>query len=219
MRTDPSRDREFIREKQWGADQFNIVLFEAAENPDADGPSFRSAPFSGGERNRLFLQRDGNYDEMTLVSGVDFRQDGRGFALSDFDRDGFMDLIIASPNEPRLRIARNQIRERQSSANGFVELRLVGGQTTTEPSTRWSARDPFGATVLAISGETKRMFQLSCGEGISSQNTNVIHIGMGGTQKIDSLEVTWPSGKTSRQENMAAGERITIFENPNDQSK
>ena len=37
---------------------------------------------------------------------------------------------------------------------------------------------------------------------------------MGAAEKIDSLKVAWPSGKTTVQENIAAGERITIFENP-----
>ena len=51
-----------MRAKQWGDGAINIVLFEAAEESDGDGPPFRSAPFSGGERNRLFMRRDGNFD-------------------------------------------------------------------------------------------------------------------------------------------------------------
>jgi hypothetical protein len=60
----------------------------------------------------------------------------------------------------------------------------------------------------------KRMFHLSCGEGLSSVNSKRIHIGMGDADKIDMLEVTWPSGKKTIKENVNAGERITIFENP-----
>ena len=60
----------------------------------------------------------------------------------------------------------------------------------------------------------KRMFHLSCGEGLSSVNSKRIHIGMGDADKIDMLEVTWPSGKKTIKKNVKAGERITIFENP-----
>ena len=217
MRTDPTRDKDFVRSKQWGAETFNILLFEAAKESDGEGPPFRSAPFSGGERNRLFMQRHNNFDEMTLVSGVDFREDGRGFALLDYDHDGFMDLVVVSPDFPRVRIARNGIGNRQSQKNGFIEINLVGGQTSATPSTEWSSRDPIGATVLVTTGQTKRIFQLSAGEGLSSQNTNRIHVGLGQTTRVDEIKVNWPSGKSSVLENVSAGERITIFENPDDE--
>lgn len=173
----------------------------------------RSNPFSGGERNRLFLRSEDNYKDVTLVSGIDFREDGRGFVLFDFDRDGWLDLGISSPNEPRFRIARNRLAEFQETKNGFVEVSLVGGQSSAEPSTEWSSRDAFGSRVLATVGEEKRMFQLSCGEGFSIQNAKRIHIGLGDSSKIDKLEVLWPSGKTSVREDVNAGERITIYEN------
>ena len=91
MRTDPSRDKDFVFSKEWGGglNRFDIRLFEREKPVDGEGPPFRSAPFSGGERNRLFIQRNGNFDDLTLVSGVDFREDGRGFALFDYDQDGF----------------------------------------------------------------------------------------------------------------------------------
>ena len=214
MRTDPTRDRDFVRAEQWGAETFNILLFEAAEQDDGDGPPFRSAPFSGGERNRLLMRREGNYDDMTLVSGIDFREDGRGFALFDYDRDGFLDIGVVSPNYPRFRIVRNAIGDRQESKNGFVEVQLVGGQNSVNPSSEWSSREPYGATIMVTSGDIERMFQLSCGEGLSSQNTNRIHVGLGQSESIDRIEVKWPSGKRSVQENIRSGERITIFENP-----
>lgn len=212
MRTDPTRDEEFVTAKEWGDEE--ILLFQAAEDEDGDGPPFRSAPFSGGERNRMFLQRDGNFDDVTLVSGVDFREDGRGYALFDFDRDGFLDIAIMSPNRPRFRIAKNNIGSRQEAKNGFVEVQLVGGQSSAEPSSEWSSRDAYGASVLVTTGETKRLFQLSCGEGLSSQNSNRIHIGLGQLKMIDKIEVRWPSGKNSIRENVAVGERITVFERP-----
>jgi hypothetical protein len=189
-----------------------MMTFPLADDPKA-GAFFRSNALSGGERNRLFLRRDDNFKDMTLVSGVDFREDGRGFVLFDYDRDGWLDLGITSPNYPRFRIARNRIGDHPAIKNGFVEVKLIGGQNSTEPSTRWSPRDPFGARVMVTCGETKRMFQLNCGEGVSVQNANRIHIGMGKIPKIDKLEVFWPSGKTTVRENIESGSRISLLEN------
>ena len=212
MRTDPSRDAAFLNDKIWGTMNKSVVLFERASDEDGPGPTFRSTPFSGNERNRIFFRRGDNFDDLTLISGVDFREDGRGFAMLDYDRDGWLDLGIVSPNHPRFRIVKNKI-GRLKGANGFVEVSLVGGQTTAEPSTVWSSRDAFGASILVTAGDCKRRFLLSCGEGLSSQNSKRIHIGLGETKVIDSIEVSWPSGKKTIQKNVKAGQRVTIFEN------
>ena len=112
-------------------------------------------------------------------------------------------------------MVRNTIGDRGLKAN-YVEIELVGGQTTAVASEQWSPRDAYGATVAVWqNGEKqKRMFHLSCGEGLSGVNSKSIHVGMGDTEKIDKLEVTWPSGKKTTRENVDTGQRIKIFENP-----
>lgn len=211
MRSDPTKDEEFKRDSEWDDRTLRIIAFER-ENESEDGPAFRGSPFSGNERNRMFFRQGDNFEDATLVSGVDFRQDGRGFVLFDYNRDGWVDMGIISPNFPRLRIVENRLGNRFSN-NGFVEVELIGGQTSAKPSTEWSSRQPYGATVLVTAGDTKRMFQLSCGEGLSSQNAQRIHIGMGEVDVIDKMVVSWPSGKKTVLNDIASGERLTIFEN------
>ena len=135
--------------------------------------------------------------------------------MLDYENDGWIDLAVISPNEPRFRIVKNNIGKLKGT-NKFVEVSLVGGQTGAEPSTQWSPRDPFGASILVSIGKTKRRFLLSCGEGLSSQNSKRIHVGLGDAEKIDSIEVSWPSGNKTVRENVKAGERLTIFENKED---
>jgi hypothetical protein len=202
-------------EEEWGPPEATrTIFFEWTDNPNPGERYFNSNSLSGGERNRIFFRRDDNYVDLSLVSGADFREDGRGFVLFDMDRDGWLDLGVVSPNHPRFRLVRNTIGDRANANNQFVELELIGGQTTGEPSAQWSPRDAFGARVLVTSGEQKRMFQLSCGEGLSGVNAKRIHIGMGETPMIDQLEVIWPSGKRTIRENVASGRRVAIFENP-----
>ena len=198
--------------EQWGtAEDISLDIFSKADN-DNPNSGFRSNALSGGERNRLFLGTGDNFKDVSLVSGVDFREDGRGFVLFDYDRDGWIDMGITSPNAPRFRIAKNRMADFQKSKNGFVEVSLIGGQESASASTQWSSRDAFGSKVIATIGDTKRMFQLSCGEGLSVQNANRIHIGIGKATEIDKLEVLWLSGKKTVRENVKAGERITIEE-------
>lgn len=205
--------------EEWGPlEEMRTIYFEWVDNPKPGERYLNSHSLSGGERNRIFFRRDGNYVDLSLVSGADFREDGRGFALFDLDRDGWLDLGVTSPNHPRFRIVRNSIGDQARTQNSFVEVSLVGGQTSAKTSSQWSPRDAYGARVLVTIGDQKRMFQLSCGEGLSGVNAKRIHIGMGVDQAIDKLEVLWPSGMRTVRENISAGERITIHENPEMQS-
>ena len=190
------------------------IYFEWIDDPKPGERYLNSNSLSGGERNRIFFRRDGNYKDYSLVSGADFREDGRGFVLLDFDRDGWIDLGVTSPNHPRFRLVRNTIGDRAAKAN-FVEIELVGGQTSAVASEEWSPRDAYGANVAVWqNGEQKRMFHLSCGEGLSGVNSKRIHVGMGDVEGIDKLEVTWPSGKKTIREKVGVGQRIKIYENP-----
>lgn len=197
-----------------------MVLFRPVDDTD-DGSYFKSNSLSGGERNRLFLRSDGNFKDVSLVSGADFRQDGRGFVLFDYNNDGWIDLGITSPNAPRFRLLKNRFSELPGDVpgktNGFVSLQLVGGQKTTEPTTEWSSRNPIGAKVLVAIGNSHRVFQLSGGEGLSSQNSDRIHIGLGQNESIERIEIQWPNGKTTVREDVAAGSRLKVFENPEDE--
>lgn len=205
---------QYKQMEEWGdADSMRVNTFPRDDQAQ-DGETIRSNALSGGERNRLFIQSDGNFKDVSLVSGIDFREDGRGFVLFDFDRDGWLDVGVTSPNAPRFRIGRNRMSELQKKPNSFVELQLVGGHRSRLESSEWSPRDAFGARVKASIGDEERMFQLTCGEGLSSQNAKRIHIGMGQKAKIDKLEVFWPSGKRTTVEDIPAGEKRKIFENP-----
>ena len=180
-----------------------------------EGPGFTVDSFSGNERNRMFLQTDGNFDEVSLVSGADFREDGRGFVLFDFDHDGYLDMGVVSPNRPRFRILKNTMGDDQATPNHSAFVNLVGGHNGTESQSQWSARDAYGATLLVTIGNQQRAYQASCGEGLASQNSKWIHLSLGQSETIDRIEVTWPSGKKTIQEKVSAGERVTLFENEN----
>ena len=189
------------------------IYFELVENVDDAAPKrLKSNSLSGGERNRIFFRRDGNYVDLSLVSGVDFREDGRTFVLFDADNDGWLDMGITSPNHPRFRIVKNGISGSQYANNDFVQVSLVGGNESSQQDDGLSPRDAYGARLIAKTGNEKRMFHLSCGEGLSTVNSKRVHIGMGEREQIDSLEVTWPSGKVTVRENVKAGTKIEIRE-------
>lgn len=168
-------------------------------------------PLSSGERHRLLLRRNGNYEDAALISGADSRKDGRGFALFDYDRDGWLDLAVISPNRPKLQIFKNRLQP-LGAGNRFIELELVGGHEQAESTSEWSAADAFGAEIEVHTGDEVRRFVHACGEGIASQNSHRIHIGLGDTPQADAITIRWPSGRTTRLTEIAAGSRLTVSE-------
>lgn len=218
VRTDPGQKTEFRRSSVWNAAKLDMSAMTFVDPTDPS--SGKVAPsFSGGERNRLFMQRDGNFKDVSLVSGVDFRQDGRGFAFFDYDRDGFQDLAVTSPGTPRLRIARNQFGDFDTGNGGnSINILLVGGSHSPTSQLEWSAAEPFGAELVVESGGATRRFQYACSEGLSSQNSKWIHVGLGDQKELETISIFWPSGKTTRMENVSANQWLKIYENPKDKS-
>ncbi len=212
VRTDPTQEDEFSDAEEWGV--MNQGTFSTVSEP-GKRPVLKINPFSGGERNRLFMQHDGQFVDVTLASGTDMTQDGRGFVLFDYDHDGFLDMGLYGPNTPRFRILRNRVGELQESTGkklGVVRLHLVGGNDDNEPNTEYSARDAIGASILATVGDRTTRYQRNCGEGLSTQNSSQVSVGLGTADAIDKLKVVWPSGRETVVENIPAGQLLTIHE-------
>ncbi|QEG20168.1 CRTAC1 family protein [Mariniblastus fucicola] len=158
--------------------------------------NFTSNSLSGNERNRMFLQHDqGNFSDVSLVSGADDTADGRSFALLDFDRDGWTDIAMMGLNAPRFRLYRNEIGDLYPDRKAY-RFRLVGGLTGSEASTdQLSNRDAIGAKVK-ITFSSGRVYSLhkQAGEGFASQNSEVLSIGVRPGEEVEKLEVSWPGG-------------------------
>ena len=61
--------------------------------------------WSGYERNVFYANnRDGTFSDVSGAVGLDFIEDGRAFALADFDHDGRQEVFLKNRNAPQLRI-------------------------------------------------------------------------------------------------------------------
>ncbi len=119
----------------------------ALEFENVDGVTIpRVNSISGHERNKLFINHGGqDFEDVSLWSGGDSIADGRCFAIWDYDHDGGQDLALINMNSPHLQILRNQIPDRAERTNGFIAIRLIGGNHDSKPSSQWSNRNGNGA--------------------------------------------------------------------------
>ena len=145
-------------------------------------------------------QGQGQFEKVSNTLGPDFLRPiaGRGLAIADFDNDG--DLDIATNNRgdyPEL------LRNDGGNAYHWLEVRLVGTQ---------SNRDGLGASLKVVSEGFTEISQLKGGMSYMSASDPRIHFGLGQRTKIDSLEITWPSGQVDRLTNVPINQIITVKE-------
>ncbi|HUS35068.1 MAG TPA: FG-GAP-like repeat-containing protein [Verrucomicrobiae bacterium] len=198
--------------------------------PDNDGPEIDTRlggaerhgekalvhSLNGSERNHYFANRGGkSFQDISALSGLDNIGDSRGFALIDYDRDGWQDVALINANSPMFFLYRNEI-AKLGAANGIVAVRFVGGNKTASVSKEFACRDGYGARVNIDLGDTKLTREHRCGEGWSTQNSPTMIVGIGGRRTVPSLSVKWPSGKTASTKDIPEGTLLTIYENPAD---
>ena len=173
--------------------------------------------FSGHERNHLFLNHArGEYSDVSGISGLDSDSDGRAWARIDYDNDGWQDIVVVNSNTPLLQLYRNRIGEVSPAAaeNGFIAVRFVGGNQWPQAEEGLTARDGYGAKVHVRLGDDVLVREHHCGEGLATQNSSTLLIGIGERERADAIEVIWPSGARHERLDVEAGMRVTAYEDP-----
>jgi len=151
---------------------------------------------------QLFQNRSGTFTEVGKQAGAAFQtpQVGRGCAWGDFDNDGKPDLLLCENAGPT-RLLKNVTADQ----NHWLGVRLEG--------TRGN-RNGYGAEVRAtVGGVTQRRWIRSGGSYLSHSDTRAL-FGLGASDKVDRLEVRWPSGATSLEERVAPDRYMTLKEPP-----
>lgn len=170
----------------------------------------------GNERNRYFANRGGHsFVDLSGLSGLDNPADGRGFAVLDYDRDGWQDVALVNANEPLFNLYHNEMAA-AGLKGGMIALRFVGGNKTPAPSKEFACRDGYGARVTVDLGDVKIVREHRCGDGWSTQNSATMIVGIGTHANVASAQVRWPSGKTASTQNVPEGTLLRVYENPAD---
>jgi hypothetical protein len=124
---------------------------------------------------------------------------GRGSAYADIDGDGDPDVVLTQVGGAPL-----LLRNDQKLNHRWIRLKLVGSK---------SNRDAIGAWVKAKVGGQTLWRQVMPTRSYLSQSELPVTIGLGTSEKIDSLEITWPLG-THQQLQSPQVDRLTVVTEP-----
>lgn len=183
---------------------------------DRQGDKVLVHSLNGNERNHFFANRGGrSFVDVSGLSGLDNPADSRGFAVLDYDRDGWQDIALVNANQPLFNLYHNEM-PKAGRTGGMIAIRFVGGNRTSAPSKLFACRDGYGARVSVDLGDEKLIREHRCGDGWAAQNSATMIIGIGAHKTVASISVRWPSSKTSTTQAVPEGTLLTVYENPAD---
>jgi len=165
---------------------------------ETSGPPKRLKP----QNPFLFWNRRGEsfYDLAPFAQSLATPHVARGLAVSDFDNDGDVDILIARHGE-RVQLLRNDMQQ-----GHWTEVVL-----RARPKGRTATRPAIGAQAVAhVKDATLRRAVTSA--SYLSQSTAVLHFGLGEAAAIDRLDVRWRGATASTYAGLAAGQRWEIIE-------
>ena len=150
--------------------------------------------------NLLFRNnRDGTFDEVSIDSGSGMRLEkvSRGFAYSDYDNDGDLDLLVTNlKGSPDLL-------QNEGNQNTWLSLKLIGTR---------SNRDAIGAQVKVTIGDLTQIREVRSGSSYLSQSNMRLHFGLGKHRRIDRIEIRWPSGLQEHLEGIEPNQTLMLVE-------
>jgi hypothetical protein len=163
---------------------------------------------AGYAQRKLLYQnlRNGHFADVSFQAGPGISEPSpsRGAAFGDFDNDGDIDVVVNTVNDfPQL------LRCDTKLDNNWIKIRTIGTK---------SNRSGIGARLKCVThlpGEQKphqQIDEVRSGGGYCSQNDLRVHFGLGKAEKVDVLEIRWPSGQTDTLKDIKANQVIFVKE-------
>jgi len=166
----------------------DLLLVNGHVYPEVD----RQHLGSDYQEPRILYHNKGNgtFEDISANAGpgITAAKSGRGLAVGDLWNDGRMSAVVSNMNAP-VSLLVNQIK----SGNHWIGIKIIGTK---------SNRDGIGAKIRVKAGERVLVDEVRSGSSYDSNNDIRVHFGLGRVEKVDWVEVRWPSGLTERFSNV-----------------
>jgi len=140
------------------------------------------------------------YEIPPAVLGTFFKEKalGRGMAKCDWNRDGREDVVISYLDRPVALLTNTT-----SDAGNYLALQFCGVD---------SNRDAIGLKVRLRLGDNVITRFLAAEGGYQACNQMRLVFGLGSAERVDELEIHWPSGKIQRFPELMGNQELLFIE-------
>ena len=187
-----------IHHSGWGVGLFDLNndgwkdLFTSNSHVNDRVEMFESAVYK--EPDGVFGNIGGTFRDVSADAGMNQAKAHRGSAFADFDGDGKIDVVVSSLEAP-VELWRNISPE----PNHWLALKLQGTHAN---------RDGLGAHIR-IGNQWNDM---TSAVSYASSTLDAVHFGLGKTDKIDRIQITWPGGTQQRLTNIKPDQLLQVTE-------
>lgn len=143
---------------------------------------------------------DASFTDKTKEWGWDIPSFSAGMAYADLDNDGDMDVVINNTNMPAT-LLENTINENKEDPHHYLRIRFRGDT---------SNMDGIGTMADLYYKGGHQSAELTPYRGYISSMEPVLHFGLGNIETIDSVVITWPSGKQDVMTSVKADQTLLI---------
>jgi hypothetical protein len=147
--------------------------------------------YEGLMPNVMYRNRGGKgFSDVTTAGGFGHLQKGHGVAFADLDGDGDQDVIVKMGGGYPGDAYGISLFENPGFGNHWIRLKLVGTR---------SNRSAIGAKIrvdVTENGKGRSIYRTVCTGGSFGCNPLEQEIGLGKAEKIDAIEIGWPTSRT-----------------------
>ena len=150
--------------------------------------------------NHMYKNKgDFNFEFVSNNWGLDHETFSNGSAYADFDNDGDLDLIVNNVNMP-FYIYENNL---DTLKNRSLKINLLSDSKNTRA---------LGSKIIAYIDKKPITYDNHISKGFQSSINGPIHLGVGNTKIIDSIEITWPNSSKSIIKGLNSNQTYTYSE-------
>ncbi|MGH9868048.1 MAG: FG-GAP-like repeat-containing protein [Candidatus Polarisedimenticolia bacterium] len=182
----------------------------AASIADLDNDGYQDVYLGTGnpelrrvEPNIFYHNRAGRaFEDLTRYTGLGALGKGHGITFLDWDGDGDLEMYAELGGFFHGDWWRNAFyRNEAGNRNHWLQVKL------SQPDRN---RDAIGAMVTVVAGPLRQVQQITAGRGFGSTDPPVLHFGLGGARRVDSVSVVWPDGERQSLADQPADRLLTV---------
>ena len=216
-----SFDSPMVHKLSWPKISWGPGLFDFDNDGDLDlffANGHLNSVSGDNRQSNLLFENDGKgyFADITSNSGVlsTGKRIHRGALFADYDNDGKVDIYVTvngqqvedgkgnnvfDANQGKGILFHNET----STKNNWLKIRLEG---------KVSNRDGFGALVSVFINNDEYKQSLISGQGYFSSNAKELYFGLKDANKVDRIDVSWPSGIKQTFQDIPTKQTIYILE-------